>query len=481
MPKVGSKQKYHLRDIPKLRYGIIHSQVGFADGVSIVIDQIEETLHKRRKIPKSNFYYLVGKAKQRSHNTYTNQRIWHKHSTNKLMLKKFEEGYTQEEVKQIEQDIETVKERIRSFVTDNNINILIVHNSSHPVNFVSSVALSRYYKEAHHRNEATPKYILWWHDSHLERARFAKPHPQVRKYLIEGVPGPFVDYIIFINSLQFKTAEQYFLELDKYKKGYYDKIFNNHVVIYNTTDRFIESFPELERRKDTTLEERFCQDFKIEDLLQKNGLELHDVQFVLQHTRIVARKRIEFAIEYCYALYKQLRKENVKKALVLFISGHSGDELDGYKKKLKHIYKKILKEDPNARFFLVFAENYKSDLKFEQFPKVIATLGGITTYFSEVEGFGNNLLEVMASGLVPIVYTYPVFLSDIERKGFKVIKLREFTIDDKSIQEAISIITSDRKKHSWVNTNLKLLQKYFSHKIISRKLGRAIIRKRIKL
>jgi hypothetical protein len=481
MLKRGSKKKYNLRDIPKLRYGIIHSQIGFADGVSIVIDQIEETLHKRRKIPKSNFYYLVGKTKQKSNNIYTNQRIWHKHPTNKLMLKKFEEGYTDEETTKIEEDIETVKERIKSFVTDNKIDILIVHNSSHPVNFVSSVALSRYYKEAHEKNEPTPKYILWWHDSHLERARFAKPHPQVRNYLIEGVPGSYVDYIIFINSLQFQTAEQYFLELDRYKKGYYDKIFNNHVVIYNTTDRFIESFPELERRKDTTLEEKFCKEFAIEDLLQKNDLELHDVQFVLQHTRIVARKRIEFAIEYCYALYKQLREKNVKKALVLFISGHSGDELDGYKKKLKKMYKNILKQDPEAKFFLIFAENYKSDLKFEQIPTIIATLGGIATYFSEVEGFGNNLLEVMASGLIPIVYTYPVFVSDIEKKGFKVIKLRDFSVDETSIQETITLITSDRKKQIWVNTNLKLLQKHFSHKIISRKLGRAIIRKRIKL
>lgn len=481
MLKRGSKKKYNLRDIPKLRYGIIHSQIGFADGVSIVIDQIEETLHKRRKIPKSNFYYLVGKTKQKSNNIYTNQRIWHKHPTNKLMLKKFEEGYTDEETTKIEKDIETVKERIKSFVTDNKIDILIVHNSSHPVNFVSSVALSRYYKEAHEKNEPTPKYILWWHDSHLERARFAQPHPQVRNYLIEGVPGSYVDYIIFINSLQFQTAEQYFLELDRYKKGYYDKIFNNHVVIYNTTDRFIESFPELERRKDTTLEEKFCKEFEIEDLLQKNDLELHDVQFVLQHTRIVARKRIEFAIEYCYALYKQLREKNVKKALVLFISGHSGDELDGYKKKLKKMYKNILKQDPEAKFFLIFAENYKSDLKFEQIPTIIATLGGIATYFSEVEGFGNNLLEVMASGLIPIVYTYPVFVSDIEKKGFKVIKLRDFSVDETSIQETITLITSDRKKQIWVNTNLKLLQKHFSHKIISRKLGRAIIRKRIKL
>ena len=42
---------------------MIHSQLGFADGVSIVMKQVEDVMVNLMKIPKSNIFYLVGKAR----------------------------------------------------------------------------------------------------------------------------------------------------------------------------------------------------------------------------------------------------------------------------------------------------------------------------------------------------------------------------------------------------------------------------------
>ena len=295
--------KFLRKQIPKLNYGVIHSQVGFADGVSIVMQQIEDVMVEDMNIPKSNIHYLVGETKHQSPRIRKCKVLWHKNPTVKMMLKNFDQGYGGQKSEKIEKSILEAKEEIKKFVEEKKIDILIVHNSSHPVNFISSVALSRYYRDQIKAKKKTPKYILWWHDSHLERTRFAKPSQDVKQYLLEGVPGSYVEYILFINSLQFDMARKYVLELDKKSPGFYENILQNHDVIYNTATMTINSYDELENKKLTERTEMFLQKFKINTLLKRNKLDLSDVQFVLQHTRVVPRKRIDFALRYSYELF----------------------------------------------------------------------------------------------------------------------------------------------------------------------------------
>lgn len=165
--------------------------------------------------------------------------------------------------------------------------------------------------------------------------------------------------------------------------------------------------------------------------------------------------------------------------MYFFISGHTGQKSRQTRSALKRLNNKLAKKYGIDTFFLVFAEDYpNTKITFEEYPKIFAKLGGITTYFSEIEGFGNNLLEVLASGLVPIVYTYPVFKQDIAKFKFKVIALDKFEIDNESIKKTIDIIKNTRKRKIWVNRNLTILNKKFQHRIIQRKLTRAIIKKR---
>lgn len=471
-------KRFKKRDVPKLNYGIIHSQMGFADGVSIVMKQVEDVMVDDLKIPRSQIFYLVGKAKQKGPYIRQNKIIWHKYKDNKIIDRRFDIGFGGSVSEDIEKAIWVAKEEITKFVSEKKIDVIIAHNTSHPVNFILSVALSRYYRDEIAAGRVPPKYVLWWHDSHLERERYAKPSRDIWNYLLEGVPGKYVEYIVFINSLQFEGAQRYIREIDKRYSGYFDRLFDNHTVIYNTASRVINTVEDLDG-KYAERTEKFLEDYRIDKLLKDNRLKLDDVQFVLQHTRIVPRKRIDFALEYSYELFSKLKKNKMKKGMIFLVSGHHGDEYGNYKRKLVRLNKKLSEKYKTNKFFLVFSEDYeKSDILFEEVPILIRKLGGISTYFSEIEGFGNNLLEVLAAGLIPAVYTYPVFLKDLAKFKFKTVALSEFEITGESVDEMVKVIESDRIKTMWANQNLEILRKKFSHEMIAPKLRRAILRKR---
>ena len=48
--------KFKRSDIKRVKYGVLHSQIGFSDGVSIVIKQIENVMTNNIKIPEKNNY-----------------------------------------------------------------------------------------------------------------------------------------------------------------------------------------------------------------------------------------------------------------------------------------------------------------------------------------------------------------------------------------------------------------------------------------
>lgn len=456
---------------------MVHCRFGDSEGVSIVMAQIEEVLNKSLEIPKENIFYLIGKSKIKNNQITEEELIFDQDPTNRLMQNFYQTGYSDELKKEIEDKVERAKNSIRNWVDKNKLDFLIVHNSSHPVNFISSLALNKYYEEAERKGEKTPKYILWWHDSHLERESFLDPAKDVKEYIIKGVPGHFIDYILFISSLQFGIAKNFFKELDKISPGFYNRMKRNHCTVFNTSDVFINKFSDLNSEKVKKLRNKFIEDFEISSLLEKNDLQLSDLLFVLQPTRMVQRKRIDFALEYCYELLKNLKEKKINKAMYFLISGHSADHT---KEKLKTLNKELQKKYKTKDFFLVFAEDVNTDLNFLEYPRIFANLKGIATYFSDVEGFGNNLLEVLSSGLVPIVYTYPVFKKDIERFNFKLIKFNRFELDKKRIKKSVELVQNEKKREKWANRNLELMKKYFSHGTMAPKLIRAITSERVK-
>ena len=154
----------------KLRYGMVHSLFGDSEGVSIVMKQLEGVLHKKMNVPLNRIYYLIGKSSVKSKQITEAKILWNNHPINRLVwMENYNKLLSNDHKLKIEKAIFIGKEIIEKFVKKNKIDILIAHNSSHPINFIMSMALSRYFKERKERGLFVPKYILWWHDSHLER------------------------------------------------------------------------------------------------------------------------------------------------------------------------------------------------------------------------------------------------------------------------------------------------------------------------
>ena len=458
----------------KLRYGMVHSLFGEDEGVPIVMKQLEEVLHKKMDVPENRIYYLVGQSKIKSKQITEAKVLWNNNPINVFVWKdNYSKNLKREDKLKLERAIELGKRVIETFVKKNKIDVLIAHNSSHPVNFVMCMALSRYFKGRKEKGLFAPRYILWWHDSHLERDSFSEPSQDIKKYLIEGLPGPNVDYILFINSLQWDNAKDFFREVDKKYPGFYERIERNHDFVFNTTNTFIRSFQDLENHKFGKLVHSFFRDYDIYDLLGKKGFFVEDVLFCLQPTRIVHRKRIDFALKFCYSLLRRIKEKGQYKAIYFLISGY--DPI-GMKDELIELDKKLKKKFKEENVFLIFAEDYvgMTNLNFLDYPKVFAQLNGIATYFSDVEGFGNNLLEVLASGLPPVIYEYPVYKKDISKSKLKLISFDKFKIDNKRLERVVSLLKNKTMRKNWVNKNLEILRRDYPHDLIVSRLKKAV-------
>ncbi|MFW5847015.1 MAG: glycosyltransferase [Nanoarchaeota archaeon] len=465
--------------IPSLNYGMLHCRFGDSEGVSIVMRQLEGVMNKYLKIPKRKIKYLVGTSGVKSWRITQKEIISERHPTNLLMIKNYQKGYGGGSNELIEEAILKAKKTIEKWINKNKIDVLIVHNSSHPVNFISSLGLSRYYRDALKKGKRTPKYVLWWHDSHFERKEYKNPPRDVKNYLLEGVPSKYVEHVLFINSLQLREAEKYANMIEKRNKGFKELIKKNHNVVYNTADLLIDKYTDLDKKFDKEVYD-FLDFFKVKESLKSKDLDINKTLFVLQPTRIVDRKRIDFALEYSYALLEELKKQNLYQGIYFFVSGHRDMKSNIVKKNLYKLNRSLQKKYNTDKVILVFAEDNLpiKNLFFEDYPKIFAKLGGISTYFSQVEGFGNNLLEVLASGLIPVVYKYPVFKKDIQKFNFNLIAFDKYLMSSKKIRDSVDLLKNKKKRKKWVEENLKILKKNLSHNLVAYKLKQAIISKR---
>ena len=176
----------------------------------------------------------------------------------------------------------------------------------------------------------------------------------------------------------------------------------------------------------------------------------------------------------------------LRKCVALLISGPSGDEQVEYKKMLSNYYKKLIKENPESKLVLIFGEDRilshrdiivdKKYYNFYEVPAIVSQYGGMGTYFSEVEGFGNNLLEMVSFGLPVVINKYDVFRSDIEHLGFHFPTIEKCILTDDLIESAFKILTNYHIRNEMVLHNLKVLQQKLDHKIIAELLKPLIIK-----
>jgi mannosylglucosylglycerate synthase len=470
-------------DISHLNYGIIHSLIGKNDGVSIVIDQSVNAMVKDLGVGLGNIFFMAAHSSPRF-NAETHEIFWHKSEINKTIVRQFSNEADSSLAELIHENGIIARDIIADFVKRNSIDILIAHNTSHPYNFITAVGLGYYIEELRKQNIIWPKVLVWWHDSYFERAQFANPNPIIKRYL-KYLPGTQIDGIVFINSTQTGLARKIFNEYDASPK---ESFFTDRTaVIPNTHDIYwdwkacVWTGNKLNFPPQDSYNQSFLKDIGLEDMVKSGGFTLKDTLILLQHTRIVPRKKIEVAIDLAFKLAERYAREGRHKCIALLISGHSGDEQVKYKEYLEEYFQTKNKSVSNRQVCMIFGENHilshrdiivdKKYYNFFEIPGIVASFGGIGTYFSETEGFGNNLLEMIAAGLPVVINKYDIYKTDVEPLGFNMPFIEDGVLDDALIEKTFKLTTDIAYRNQIVSHNLAILSEKLGHKIISKLLS----------
>lgn len=197
------------------------------------------------------------------------------------------------------------------------------------------------------------------------------------------------------------------------------------------------------------------------DVRQEIGLAPDDI-FVLQPTRVVARKGIEHALE----LVRRLGDPRVK----LVISHPAGDEGNEYMKLMRE---RIEEAHLDVRFIAErVAEQRSRDAQgrklytlFDVYPHA-----DLVTYPSHYEGFGNAFLEAIYFRKPVVVNTYAVYARDIAPLGFKSIEMTQL-VSNEVVNKTREVLANAALRHDWAETNYQLGMKYFSYAVMRRKLA----------
>ena len=467
-------------NLSHLNIGILHSLVGKNDGVSIVIDQSVDAMVNDLKIPLGNIYFLAAHSSPRF-NVETDEVFWHKNDINKKIVAYFSRRSPHHLEALIEKHAEYASRRLEKFIETNNIDLLVAHNTSHPYNFITAVGLGRYLERRRQAGFAWPKVLVWWHDSYFERPNFAHPNDTVRKYL-KYLPGTMIDGVVFINRDQEKLAAGYYAEYQAPKPDF----FTNYTDVIPNTCRV--DWPwragnwegnQLNAPPVDPYNKNFFRDIGLDKMLREcGGKSVNDAILLLQHTRIVPRKKIETAIDFAFMLS---RRSGPTRPVALIVSGYSGDEQNDYKNFLKDYYRQRQAEcsPEDGKVVLCFAENrvlsYRDviiDRKFYRFneiPAIVAANGGLGVYFSEIEGFGNNLLEMVGNGLPVVVNRYKIYREEIEPLGFDLPAI-DGKLNETVVDQACRLLNDRKYRNAVVSHNLNVLEEKLNHRIMATKL-----------
>ncbi|MCY1720574.1 hypothetical protein OU798_09490 [Prolixibacteraceae bacterium Z1-6] len=466
----------------ELRIGIIHSLIGKNDGVSIVIDQTVEAMSQHLDINLGNFFFLAAHSSPRF-NAQTNDVFWHKSEVHKHIIVNFNNPDTEGLDELIHENAMYAKQVIKEWVDENDIDLIIAHNTSHPYNFITAVGLGYYIEELREQGIIWPKLMVWWHDSYFERDIFASPNKVIQKYL-KYLPGTYVDSIAFINNQQIQLGEKVF---GQYNIGKLDKFFEHRTTVVPNTSEIPWEWEHLKTDSENVIcpkqdnyNKDFMKDIGLEKQVESRGFTMDDTVILLQHTRVVPRKKIELAIDLAFELEKKFKKNNKNKCVALIVSGHSGDEQNQYLNNLYVHYTELCKANTDSNVVLIFGEHNilshrdiivdKKFYNFAEIPSIIAAYGGLGTYFSDVEGFGNNLLEMISFALPAVINKYEIYKEEIEQYGFDLPAIDGGGVTKELVDSAYKLLTDIAYRNKVVLHNLKVLKEKLDHKIIADKL-----------
>jgi glycosyltransferase involved in cell wall biosynthesis len=323
-----------------------------------------------------------------------------------------------------------LKSRLHDFVNEFKIDLIIAENTlTIPLHVSLGLALTETIAEtqlptiAHH------------HDFYWERVRFSIN--AVSDYIRMAFPPnlPNIRHVV-INS---EAQEQLAL-----RTGI------SSTIIPNVLD--FESPPRISRKRTRIFRETI-------------GLDPSD-RMILQPTRIVQRKGIEYAIE----LVKELGDQRNK----LVISHEAGDEGMEYAEWLKEhacnhgvdlrlvsiqIADPLNKNNGNGN------ANYSL---WDVYP-----YADFITFPSLYEGFGNAFLEGVYFKKPILINRYATFVRDIEPLGFDLAVMDGY-LSKKTVQNVVELLESTHRTQTMVDNNYQIAARHYSYSVLRSQLTATI-------
>jgi glycosyltransferase involved in cell wall biosynthesis len=186
---------------------------------------------------------------------------------------------------------------------------------------------------------------------------------------------------------------------------------------------------------------------------------------ILQPTRIVQRKGIEFAIE----LVKELKNHRNK----LVISHEAGDEGLEYAEWLKEY---ACEHGVDLRLVSIriadpFGKNGDGNAKYSLWD--VYPYADFITYPSLYEGFGNAFLEAIYFKKPMLINRYATFVRDIEPLGFDLAVMDGF-LSKKTVQNVIEILESSNRRKKMVTSNYQIASRHYSYSVLRKQLTATI-------
>ena len=443
--------------------GIFHYQVGRTDGVSLEIEKWKRVLEEM-----GHTVHLCAGDLGATEGTLIEEMYHHRPDAERLNYNTFRElrDYSDDAAYRAElMDLAGVIERkMRTFVEEKEIDFLIPQNVwSVAANPPVSIALARVMRDLH-LPALAHNHDFYWERTGRVALTCASAIELADKYLPPR--DPLARHVV-INSLAQRELTQ--------RKGIESTIVPN-IFDFDAPPWQIDDYN---------------RDFRARIGLQENDV------FILQATRIVARKGIELAVDFVRALDTPERRAILEERglydgrpfddacpepgrrnsrIVFVLAGYARDDVTGgYVTRLKQ---KIERAGIDALFIEDVVGGQRQTRDGEKIYSLWDTyvFADFVTYPSLWEGWGNQFLEALRARLPIMLFEYPVYQADIGDKGFRVISLGSQVqgrddaglvqvapqVIETAADQAVELLTDARRRQETVEHNFYVGRQHYS-------------------
>lgn len=186
-----------------------------------------------------------------------------------------------------------------------------------------------------------------------------------------------------------------------------------------------------------------------------------DDRMILQPTRIVQRKGIEYAIE----LVRELKDPRNK----LVVSHEAGDEGMEYAEWLEE---QACESGVDLRLVTIriadpFRKSGNGSTNYSLWD--VYPHADLITYPSLYEGFGNAFLEAVYFKKPILINRYATFVRDIEPLGFELAVMDGY-LSKKAVQNVVEILESSKRKKKMVENNYRIATRHYSYTVLRSRL-----------